>query len=258
MISGEWNHEAQVSRWRWTGRIAAAHALMLGEVGLFDEDGVAAILRAVDRTAGGQAPDERRVRLVARFDERIDALSAAGSLGAARVGRGMPEVLATLVRVTIRDDLRSALESLSTLRETALAFAGQHLVTLMPAHIDGQVAQPTTLGHLTGAFAAVLAPSVRAGGIRAGGGEPSPMGSGALASTGMPIDRERIAALLGFDGPVANTYDALAATDHLTETADALAAAVVPIRRFAGELLELDPGRAVDFPIAGCHLGADP
>ena len=115
----------------------------------------------------------------------------------------------------------------------------------MPAYVDGQVAQPTTFAHLLGS---VISPIAR-GLVRLNAAyqtvNRSPFGSGSLASTGLSIDRERLAELLGFVGVVGNTFDAVSATDHIVETAEAAAALITPIRRFLEEIrywMRSEPG----------------
>src|SRR5690606_33829344 len=65
----------------------------------------------------------------------------------------------------------------------------------------------------------------------------SPLGAGWLASTGLPVDRDRIADLLGFEGVVVNTFDAVSAVDYLAVAATAGADAAAPVARFLAEVL---------------------
>jgi argininosuccinate lyase len=67
----------------------------------------------------------------------------------------------------------------------------------------------------------------------------SPLGAGALVSTGLPIDRADAAANAGFDGVIENTFDALAATDHFAAISSTLRAVVAPIGRFMREIAAL-------------------
>jgi argininosuccinate lyase len=225
-------------RWQAIGDIYSAHATMLRHVELIDDDALATLLGAIQITSAAPPPDGKLAALVVVFDQRIDAIVPSGMSGAARVGRGTPEVIATVLRLVLRQDLVDAIAGLGSLCEALIGFAERHVVTLMPAYLDGQVAQPTTLGHLTGAIVSAIARASDRFLASLVAVNQSPMGSGSLASTGMPIDRSRVAELLGFDGPVVNTLDAVAATDHVTAAADAVAAAAVPIRRFAEVILQ--------------------
>ena len=65
----------------------------------------------------------------------------------------------------------------------------------------------------------------------------SPLGAAALAGPGLPVDRDETSDLLGSEGPVESTFDALSAVDHLVAAGNAAAASVTPVRRLASELM---------------------
>ncbi len=76
----------------------------------------------------------------------------------------------------------------------------------------------------------------------------SPLGSGAMVSTGLPIDRAEAAANAGFDGVIENTFDAVAAVDHLAAVSETLRAVTRPIARFMHEtaiLYRTDPSSLI-------------
>ena len=64
-----------------------------------------------------------------------------------------------------------------------------------------------------------------------------PLGSGAITTTGFPINRESVAELLGFYAPTVNSYASIASVDYFTETLGATAALLVNIGKFAQEFL---------------------
>lgn len=80
--------------------------------------------------------------------------------------------------------------------------------TIVPAYTNGVQAQPTTLGHLYLGYAAVLARDAQR--LREAWARLnlSPLGAAALGTSSFPVDRKRLAELLGFDAPVENSYDA--------------------------------------------------
>lgn len=250
---------ARAGTWRDVGSVVAAHLVMLRDAGFFDEAVLAALLTALDGTARGRPPEVASLAdLVGAFDERLDALSPAGAVGAGAVGRARPDVVATVVRLAARDGLLALAAELGETRHVLLDFAAAHTVTLIPAHLDGATAQPTTLAHLlTGAVGPLGRLGARLPGVWAEVNR-SPMGAGSLASTGLGIDRERVAGLLGCDGPVVSTYDALAATDHLAATADAVAGIAATARRLLGELLTWVRAEPSSFRLGDDWLGFDP
>ncbi|HEY8447853.1 MAG TPA: lyase family protein [Thermomicrobiales bacterium] len=224
--------------WQHLTRVVAAHLVMLQEVGLIDERTQATLFAALDGVRGGTPPDGSLAELAAAFDDRLDALTPAGVAGTARVGRGIADTIATVLRLDLRDRLLGVMTDLDRLRETTIALAEAHVVTLMPAFAGGQAAQPTTLGHYLGGLIAPLARAAARLRATFADVDQSPLGAGALASTGMTIDREQVAELLGFAGPVPNTFDAVAATDYLSASAEAAAHAVAASCRFVDDLLQ--------------------
>lgn len=225
-------------RWHWIARIAAAHVVMLHDVGLIDDDALAGLLSAVSSTSLAPPPEDASVfGAIQTFDERVDALLPSGLRGTFRVGRGTLDLAAACSRATLREDALSLGADLDALRDALIALAAAHVVTLLPVTVDGQVAQPSTLGHvLAGTVSQLYRANARLDAAYDAINR-SPLGSGALASTGMPIDRERLTDLVGFDGLIENTLDAVSATDHFTALADALDAIVVPVRRLLEDLL---------------------
>jgi argininosuccinate lyase len=164
--------------------------------------------------------------------------------GALRVGRGDLDVAVTGIHVVARDNVEALAATLVHTRQTLIDVASSHVVTLLPVSIDGQIAQPTTLAHLLGGVLGPLGRATERLARAYASIDRSPMGAGSLASSGMPIDRERVAELLGFAGLVPNTFDAVAGLDVLAELAEVAAAAVRPIRRWLEELLawtRIDP-----------------
>jgi argininosuccinate lyase len=218
--------------------VVAAHVVMLRDAGILDESVAAALLTAMDGIGKGEPPAGVSLTMaIAAYDERLDALTAAGIVGAAAVGRGRADVAATVARLGLREHLLALGAAVDGARGALLDLGAEHVFTLMPAYAGGQAVQPTTLAHFLGGALGPLGRS--AGRVRRAFDEVnrSPMGAVALASTGLPIDRERVAQLLGFDEALASTYDAVAAVDPLAEAVEAAAGVAATVRRFGTELL---------------------
>jgi argininosuccinate lyase len=216
--------------------LVTAHVAMLGKQGLIDDAAVQVISAVVDRVASGSFEQVDPRALLLELDARVDGQSPPGFAGASQVGRGTNELVAGYVRVVLRGQLLTLSEQLGQLREDLIDLAIQHVVTIMPAYQQGMAAQPTTLAHLLGG---VLGPLDRAQErVRQAYAlvNQSPLGAGALVSTGLPIDREEAAANAGFDGVIENTFDAVAATDHLAAVIESLRAIARPIQRFMNEI----------------------
>src|SRR5580765_4853441 len=115
--------------------------------------------------------------------------------------------------------------------------AREHAETLLPGYTHLQRAQVVTLGHHLLAYAEMLGRDrgrLVDAGRRAG---ESPLGSGALAATGLPIDRAATAAALGFERPTRNSLDAVSDRDFAAEIAFACALLGVHLSRLGEELV---------------------
>lgn len=228
----------QLSVWRAASRVVAAHIVMLRDVAVLDEPVAAVLLTALDGVGrGAPAAETELSELVRAVDERLDSLAPVAASGAAAVGRGSAEVVAAIARLLLRGDLLRLAGAANGARRALLELAGEHVFTLMPAYAGGQPVQPTSFAHFLGGVIGPLARAVaqvRAGYLTV---NQSPLGAGWLAATGLPIDRGRSADLLGFEGLVVNTLDAVAAVDYLVGAAEAGAAIAAPLARFERELL---------------------
>ena len=128
-------------------------------------------------------------------------------------------------------------KALFALHATMLTLARRHSADVMPAYTHTQPAQPTTLGHYLMAYVEVLGRDRQRIQAAFATINRSPLGACAITTTGFPIDREYIAAQLGFEGLQLNSYGAIAATDYLTELAGAVATAMANLGKFTQDLL---------------------
>jgi argininosuccinate lyase len=151
--------------------------------------------------------------------------------------RSRNDIAITLYRMMVRRELLHVAESVAGARAVILDLALRHIETVMPAHTHTQPAQPTTLAHYLLAAAEFLgrdAARVRAAFARV---NLSPLGACAITTTGFPIDRNMTARLLGFEGLAKNSYGAIAAIDYVTESASAVAIAMVNLGKLVQDLL---------------------
>jgi argininosuccinate lyase len=140
--------------------------------------------------------------------------------------------------MNLRDGLLQEIGALNLARERTLALAAQHVETIIPAYTHGVQAQPTTFAHYLHALAAALARETQRLREAYARINVNPLGAAALATSSFPIDRKRLATLLGFDGLLENAYDAnhLAPVDSALDVASALSIAAVQIGQFAQDL----------------------
>ncbi|MEP6838083.1 MAG: lyase family protein [Bradyrhizobium sp.] len=154
------------------------------------------------------------------------------------IGRSRQDIGATIARMSLRDALLKEFEALVVAREKLLALAGQHKQTIIPTYTHGVQAQPTTFAHYLLALASALARDserLQQAWCRI---NQSPLGAAALGTSSFPIDRKRLAELLGFDGLVENSYDAnhLSSIDSSLELASALQISAIQLGQFAQDI----------------------
>ena len=122
---------------------------------------------------------------------------------------------------------------LKTVKDTAL----EHAETIMPGYTHLQRGQPIVFGHLLMAYAMMFMRDIGRFRDAAARMNRSPLGSGALAGTTYPIDREATAAALGFDGPTLNSIDGVSDRDFCLELCAAAAILMMHMSRFAEEII---------------------
>jgi argininosuccinate lyase len=154
------------------------------------------------------------------------------------IGRSRQDMGATIARMSLRDNLIKELDALAGVRDRLIKLADDNKTTIIPAFTHGVQAQPTTLAHYLLAFAYALdrnGDRLREAYRRV---NQSPLGAAALGTSSFPIDRNRLAELLGFDGLIVNSYDAnhVAPVDSSLEVAGALEVAAVQLGQFAQDI----------------------
>ena len=127
--------------------------------------------------------------------------------------------------------------SLNSLRDILLGLAGQHFESEMPGFTHFQPAQPTTLAHFFLSYEQAFTRDFERLSCVYERINKSPLGSAAFASTGYAVDREYIASILGFEGLVLNTMDAVASRDQVLEVLGDYCILMTTISRLCEELV---------------------
>src|SRR5579864_113357 len=151
--------------------------------------------------------------------------------------RSRNDIAITLYRMTLRRELLALATAVVDVRAVALDLAARNIETIMPAHTHTQPAQPTTLAHYLLGVAEFLARDywrIQAAFTRV---NLNPLGACAITTTGFSIDRQITTRLLGFEGLAENSYGAIASIDYVTESAAAVAVAMVNAGKFVQDLL---------------------
>ena len=216
--------------------INKASIVMLAENGIVPEPLAARIAKGIQETIVSLSAK----RPTDYFDFEPKLLEVAGP-EASRVhtGRSRQDIESTYQRQYARESLLKGYEALNDARGRLLALADNHLETIIPAYTLDVQAQPTSLAHYLHGIAATLerdSERLRAAYARI---NCSPLGAAALGTSGFPLDRRRLADLLGFEGVVENSYDAnhMAPVDFAAELVSTLAISALHLGQFSQDLL---------------------
>jgi len=218
-----------------------AHARMLAATGVLSDGDRAAIERGLEQIKGeierGEFVWSRELEDVHfNIESRLTAL--VGDAGKRlHTARSRNDQVATDLRLWLRDVIDAMTESLRALRAALIDLAEKHADTIMPGYTHLQVAQPVTLGHHLLAYEAMLARDAERLVDCRHRVNRLPLGSAALAGTGFPIDRQRVATELGFEALCSNSLDAVSDRDFAIEFAAAAALIMIHLSRFAEELV---------------------
>jgi argininosuccinate lyase len=217
-----------------------AHARMLHSIGVLDAAQHAAIdsgLHAIaDEMERGQfiasEHDEDVHSAVERRLHELIGLTA----GMLHSGRSRNDQVATDMRLHVMRSLRALVLAVTALQAELLRRAAEHRDTLLPGYTHGQRAQLVSLAHHLLAYVEMLerdAGRLLDAHARC---DVLPLGSGALAGSTLPLDREQVAGDLGFAAVSGNSIDAVSDRDFAVETASACALLMVHLSRLGEEL----------------------
>mgnify|MGYP002585253918 FL=1 len=152
-------------------------------------------------------------------------------------GRSRNDQVALDMKLYTRDEIDELDGLVKSLLEELLKLMEENLDTYMPGFTHLQKAQPITLAHHMGAYFEMFdRDRSRLSDIRKRMNY-CPLGSGALAGTTYPLDREYTAELLGFDGPTLNSMDSVADRDYVIELLSALSTLAMHLSRFCEEII---------------------
>ncbi|WP_309086482.1 argininosuccinate lyase [Chelativorans sp.] len=207
--------------------IDRAHLVMLAETGILDAEQAAAIAKAlvdIDRevdvaslTYTGEVED-----FFFLIEKELKARLGPDLAGRLHTARSRNDIDHTLFKLALKERIDVLLAKAQNLLEALIEAAEREKETLIVAYTHGQPAQPTTFGHYLSAVVEVLIRDIER--VHAGREivDLSPMGAAAITTSGFPIDRTRVAGLLGFSAPLQNSYGCIAAVDYTTATYGAL------------------------------------
>jgi argininosuccinate lyase len=218
-----------------------AHARGLGRSGVLSPAETESIVSGLERVreeieqgrfVWDRAREDVHMNIEARLVELIGPVG-----GKLHTGRSRNDQIATDLRLYCRRRGQEALASLDRLAEKIVDQAEAELDTLMPAYTHLQRAQPSRLSHHLLAWQELLRRDRGRLSDALRRANESPLGAGAVAGSGFPLDREGVAKELGFSGPMQNSIDATGSRDFLMEIASALSILGIHLSRIGEEIV---------------------
>ena len=218
-----------------------AHVTMLGKVGILTAEETEAIIRTLkdilSEVENGTLEISDEYEDIHSFVEAnlIDRLGDTGKK--LHTGRSRNDQVALDMRLYTRKQIKETDLELKELLETILKIMKENTETIMPGFTHLQKAQPITLAHHMGAYFEMFKRDrLRLHDIYERMNY-CPLGSGALAGTTYPLDREYTAELLEFYGPTLNSMDGVSDRDYLIEFLSALSTIMMHLSRFSEEVI---------------------
>ena len=222
-----------------TGSIA--HVTMLAEQGILTDDDKTAIIDGLnsilsDIESGKLIIDDEHEDIHSFVEAHlIERIGDAGKR--LHTGRSRNDQVALDMKLYTRKEILEIDNLLKDLLASLLKIMKENLDTIMPGFTHLQKAQPITLAHHMGAYFEMFKRDRSRLKDTYERMNYCPLGSGALAGTTYPLDRNRTAELLGFYGPTLNSMDSVSDRDYLIELSSAMSIIMMHLSRFCEEII---------------------
>ena len=218
-----------------------AHVKMLGKQGILTGQETEDIIRTLKQIR--EDVESGKLEITSEYEDihsfvEANLIERLGDTGKKlHTGRSRNDQVALDMRLYTREELLATDTLLKELLTTILNLMEAHTETIMPGFTHLQKAQPITLAHHLGAYFEMFKRDrLRLHDIYERMNY-CPLGSGALAGTTYPLDREYTAELLGFYGPTLNSMDGVSDRDYLLEFLSACATIMMHLSRFSEEII---------------------
>lgn len=218
-----------------------AHVKMLAKQGIITEDDKNAILEGLDSIE--KDVDSGKLEITTEYEDihsfvEANLIDRVGEPGKKlHTGRSRNDQVALDMRLYTRSQVDYTKSQLVNLLNVILRIMKENTTTIMPGFTHLQKAQPITLAHHMGAYFEMFRRDVlRLIDIRERMNY-CPLGSGALAGTTYPLDRDFTAKELGFTAPCDNSMDGVSDRDYLIEYLSALSTIMMHLSRFSEEVI---------------------
>jgi len=216
--------------------INKAHVVMLMEQEIIKRSDGAKLLQALVKCSSAKLDDSAEdVHMAVEEEVLKEAGDAAG--GNLHIAKSRNDQVATAIRMELRSELLTLMRAVSHVQDHLVEVAEEHVNTVILEYTHLQPAQPVTFAHYLLSNYAALERDLQRLQSAYARVNLCPLGAGALATTSFPINRDRTAEFLGFDGLAENSIDAVGSRDFITETLAVLTLIAVNLSRFAEDLI---------------------
>ena len=217
-------------------KINQAHTAMMMEQKIIEWTDGAKLLQALEEAETAKlnlSLEDIHVSL----EELVIKKAGAEIGGNLHIGKSRNDQVTTAIRMELRENLIHLMTSIMKLQEALIKLAKEHVETVVPGYTHLQPAQPVTFAHYLLSHVDSLERDLQRLKEAYQRVNLCPMGAGALATTSFPIKRERVADLLGFNGVLENSIDAVGSRDFILETMAHFAIMAVGVSRLAEDLI---------------------
>lgn len=218
-----------------------AHASMLGEQGIIPKDAsdriISGLLEILKRIDSGTIEIDMTSEDIHSFVEGTLTYYIGENGKKLHTGRSRNDQVALDLKLYLKKVLKSIQNDLIALEEVLFEKAKENIDTIMPGYTHMQKAQPITLSHHLLAYAEMFKRDVTRLADCYERMDTMPLGSGALAATTYPLNRESVAKTLGFSKITLNSLDAVSDRDHAIEALSAFSMIMMHLSRFSEEII---------------------
>ncbi|MDO7084059.1 argininosuccinate lyase [Pseudocolwellia sp. AS88] len=229
------------------GSIAWAGAIY--SVGVLSEDEHTRLVEALNELKASVEADPEQILTSDAEDIHSwvegKLIEATGDLGKKlHTGRSRNDQVATDLKLWCKETGGELLLALVNLQQAMMDLAEREKNTVLPGYTHLQRAQPVTFGHWCLAYVEMFNRDIGRLKDALYRADTSPLGSGALAGTAYPIDRDLLAQNLGFRRATLNSLDAVSDRDHVIEFLSSASISMMHMSRFAEDLIFYNSGEA--------------
>lgn len=225
----------------WDIQGSIAHATMLGDVGVITKEeaqtlvqGLRDILEEIEegKVTFNPSDEDIHMNMEVLLTQKVDDVGKK-----LHTGRSRNDQVAVDMRMYLRHEVMTIQAQLIEFLETLIDIAKKHLETAMPGYTHLQRAQPITLGHHLMAYFEMFKRDYQRLDSWLERNNIMPLGSGALAGTTFPLDRNQTAQMLHFDAPCLNSLDGVSDRDFALEFLSDASISMMHLSRFCEEII---------------------